>query len=208
MGISNAPPAFQRFINQTLANLRDKVCVAYLDDILIFARTFEEHVHNLRLVLQRLKSRGIKLRADKCFFFRKEVRYLGRLVSKNGHRPDPKDTAALEKFRTPPKTIGELRTLLGFLGYYRSYIPDFSRKFQPVYQLLKSDPGASTAANQRRQQKNSRTPREWTVGHQEVVNAAVEYLQSPSFLAFPDFSLPFILNCDACGRGLGVVIVK
>ena len=208
MGISNAPPAFPRFINQTLANLRDKVCVAYLDDILIFARTFEEHVHNLRLVLQRLKSRGIKLRADKCFFFRKEVRYLGRLVSKNGHRPDPKDTAALEKFRTPPKTIGELRTLLGFLGYYRSYIPDFSRKFQPVYQLLKSDPGASTAANQRRQQKNSRTPLEWTVGHQEVVNAAVEYLQSPSFLAFPDFSLPFILNCDASERGLGAVLYQ
>ena len=64
-GISNAPPAFQRFINQTLANLRDKVCVAYLDDILIYARTFEEHVYNLRLVLQRLKSQGIKLRADK-----------------------------------------------------------------------------------------------------------------------------------------------
>ena len=208
MGISNAPPAFQRFINQTLANLRDKVCAAYLDDILIYARTFDEHIHNLRLVLQRLKSRGIKLRADKCRFFQKEVRYLGRLVSKDGHRPDPKDTVVLEKFRTPPKTIGELRTLLGFLGYYRSYIPDFSRKFQQIYQLLKSDPHASAAANKQRQQKNSRTVLEWTVAHQEVVNAAVDFLQSPSFLAFPDFSLPFVLNCDASERGLGAVLYQ
>ena len=108
MGISNAPPAFQRFINQTLAGLRDKICTAYLDDILVYASTFEGHISNVRKVLQRLKSRGIKLRPDKCFFFQKEVRYLGRLVSKNGHRPDPKDTVALEKFRSPPKTMSKL----------------------------------------------------------------------------------------------------
>ena len=64
MGISNAPPAFQRFINQTLVGLRDKVCVAYLDDILIFAHTFEEHVHNLKLVLKRLISKGIKIKQN------------------------------------------------------------------------------------------------------------------------------------------------
>ena len=102
MGISNAPPVFQRFINQVLTGLRDKVCVAYLDDVLVYAKSFESHVHNLRLVLRRLKSKGVKLRADKCFLFREEVRYLGRLVSRNGHRPDPADSQALEKFRTPP----------------------------------------------------------------------------------------------------------
>ena len=139
MGISNAPPAFQRYINQVLVGLRDKVCVAYLDDILVYANSFETHVQNLRLVLQRLKSRGIKLRADKCFLFRQEVRYLGRLVSKHGHRPDPADSAALEKFRTPPKNIGELRTLLGFLGYYRAYVKDFAKSFKPLYDLLKKN---------------------------------------------------------------------
>jgi hypothetical protein len=108
MGISNAPPAFQRFINQTLHKLLDKVCVAYLDDILVFGSTFEEQLENLRKVLRRLQSKGIKLRADKCFLFKEEVRYLGRLVSKNGHRPDPKDNIALEKFRSPLTTIGDL----------------------------------------------------------------------------------------------------
>ena len=68
MGISNAPLAFQWFVNQVLVGLRDKVCVSYLDDILVYAKSFESHLHNLRLVLRRLKSEGIKLRADKCLF--------------------------------------------------------------------------------------------------------------------------------------------
>ena len=138
MGISNAPPVFQRYINQVLMGLRDKICTAYLDDILVYGKSFDEHAQNLKLVLQRLHSRGIKLRADKCKLFLKEVRYLGRLISKEGHRPDPTDTIALEKFRVPPQNIGEVRTLLGFLGYYRTYIKDFSRKFQPIYQLLQT----------------------------------------------------------------------
>ena len=208
MGISTAPPAFQRFINQTLYLLRDRVCTAYLDDVLIYGRSFEEHVENLRLVLRRLKSRGIKLRADKCKFFQLEVRYLGRLISKQGHRPDPKDTAALDKFKTPPTTIGELRTLLGFLGYYRSYIQNFSREFQPIYQLLKSDPKSKKIKNNKRQQKNSKTTIEWTADMQKVVDDTVEYLQSPEFLVFPEFSLPFVLNCDASELGLGAVLYQ
>ena len=210
MGISTAPPAFQRFINQTLTGLRDKVCTAYLDDVLIYGRCFEEHVENLRLVLRRLKARGIKLRADKCSFFQKEVRYLGRLISKQGHRPDPKDTAALEKFKTAPTTIGELRTLLGFLGYYRSYIKDFSRKFQPLYQILRSEPSDKKKSTKitKREQKNSRTTIEWSSDLQKIVNEAVDYLQSPQFLVFPDFSLPFILNCDASTQGLGAVLYQ
>ena len=210
MGISNAPPAFQRFINQTLAGLRDKVCIAYLDDILVYGRTFEEQVDNLRLVLRRLQSKGIKLRADKCFFFQKEVRYLGRLISKNGHRPDPKDTVALEKFRTAPQTIGELRTLLGFMGYYRSYVKDFSRKFQPLYQLLKAKgtPETDRKFGKKKHQKNSKTPIPWTVAMQGVVDETIDYLKSPEFLVFPDYSQPFILNCDASEKGLGAVLYQ
>ena len=217
MGISNAPPAFQRFINQTLAGLRDKVCVAYLDDILVYGSSFEEHLENLRKVLRRLQSKGIKLRADKCSFFRAEVRYLGRLVSKNGHRPDPADTIALEKFRTPPSTIGDLRSLLGFFGYYRSYVPDFSRKFQPLYALLKTkdkDKDVAKGDEKARSKKkktqcsDSKSTIEWTVEMQQVVNETVDYLRSPTFLVFPDFDKPFILNCDASEKGLGAVLYQ
>ena len=68
-----------------------------------------------------------------------EVRNLGILVSKNGYCPEPEDTQALNKFREPPKTMGELRTLLRFFGYYRSYIKDFAKTFKPIYDLLKTE---------------------------------------------------------------------
>ena len=125
-GLRNAPPAFQRYINLVLGDLKGSICECYLDDILIYAKTFEEHVRNLKRVLQRLYARGIKLRASKCVFAKQEVRYLGRLVSGDGYRSDPADTDALEKFRVPPKNVGELRSLLGFMGYYRCYLKDFS----------------------------------------------------------------------------------
>ena len=124
-GLRNAPPAFQRYINLGLGDLKGSVCEPYLDDMLVYGRTFEEHVGHLRLVLQRLLARGIKLRAEKCVFAKSEVRYLGRIVTSDGYKPDPKDTAALEKFRDSPKTVGELRSLLGFFGYYRGYVKDF-----------------------------------------------------------------------------------
>ena len=83
-GLRNAPPAFQRYINKVLGDLKGKICEPYLDDILVYGETFEEHVQNLRAVLKRLLEKGIKLRPDKCVFGKMEVRYLGRLLSGEG----------------------------------------------------------------------------------------------------------------------------
>ena len=91
-GITNAPPGFQRFINNCLQNLMAKVCMAYLDDVLVYSKTFEGHVENLRRVLQCLRKKGVKLNLGKCNLFKREVKYLGRLISECGYRPDPKDT--------------------------------------------------------------------------------------------------------------------
>ena len=119
-GLRNAPPAFQRYINQVLRDYKGVICEAYLDDILCFSKdSFNEHVEKLEAVLKRLEENGIKLRAEKCVFGKREVRYLGRLISAEGYRPDPADTAALQRFKEPPKTVGEVRSVLGFLGYYR-----------------------------------------------------------------------------------------
>ena len=97
-GLKNAPPAFQRFMFKCLGGLAHTVCEPYLDDVLCYGHSFIEHLRNLEMVLKQLKLNGVKLRADKCNFLKKEVRYLGRLISKDGYRPDPKDTIALEKF--------------------------------------------------------------------------------------------------------------
>ena len=83
--------------------------------MLVYGRTFEGHVENVRRVLRCLKEKGIKLNPLKCDFFRNEVKYLGRLISNEGYRPDPENSTALEKCKISPKTVGELHTLLGIL---------------------------------------------------------------------------------------------
>ena len=93
---------FQRYINQVLGDLKGNICEPYLD-VLVYGETFEGHLENLRRVLRTFRSRGIKLRADKCSLAKQEVRNLGRLISSDGYRPGPVDTVALEKFRSPPK---------------------------------------------------------------------------------------------------------
>lgn len=212
-GLKNAPAAFQKYINKALCGLLDEVCLAYLDDILIYGKTFSEHKDNLRQVLQRLKSKGVKLRVDKCEFVKFEVRYLGRLVSAEGYRADPKDVKALEKFRVAPKTVGEVRSLLGFLGYYRNYVKNFARKLKPVYDLLKTETGQSDKdadASKKSGKKgyDKRKTVDWSTSLQAMVDDVIDILQSPAVMAFPDYNAPFILNTDASGVGLGAVLYQ
>ena len=219
-GLKNAPAAFQRYINNALSGLLDKACLAYLDDILIFGKTFREHKMNLRSVLKRLKSKGVKLRVDKCEFCKPEVRYLGRLVSADGYRADPEDVQALEKFREAPKNVGEVRSLVGFLGYYRSYVKDFAKCLKPVYDLLKTDlehvskvasrSSSNGSCSQKSKVKCYDKKRKivWTSDLQKRVDDIIDTLKSPTVMAFPDFNQPFVLNCDASGHGLGAVLYQ
>ena len=201
-GLSNAPPYFQQFINETLQDLKDRICVAFLDDILIFGKTFKEHKRNVRTVIQCLKKKGIKLNPKKCYFFKKEVRYLGRLISKDGYRPDPENTAALDACLKTPRTIGNLRSLLGFLGYYRDFVMDFSRKMKPVYELLKVEEAPKD------KRALSRKVIKWLPEHQKIVEEVVTCLKSPEVIAFPDFNQEFFIHCDASNSGLGGVLYQ
>ena len=100
-----------------LEGIRDEKCIPYLDDIIVYSKTFEEHVENLRTVLRRLRKHGIKLKPSKCHLFQREVRYLGWIVSQNGHRIDPEGTKVITSLReSRPKTVGEARKLTGLLS--------------------------------------------------------------------------------------------
>ena len=169
-----------------------------MNDILVFAKTFSEHYKDLETVLKVLGKKGIKLNGKKCELFKTGIRYLGRLISENGYRPDPGDGEALNNCKIPPKTIGELHS---FLGYYRIYVKDFSRKLKPCYDLLKNFSEKDT-------KRNKLKTIVWTEELQNIIDSVVNYLQSPKVITYPDFSLPFVINYDASQTGLGAVLYQ
>ena len=119
-------------MNECLDGLRDNICIPYLDDILVYRKTFDEHVQDVRQVLRRLQEHDIKLKPSKCKFFQQQVRHLGRVVSSDGYSLDPEDTAAVDNLaKQKPAIVGDVRKSLGFLSYYRQYIQDFSRIAKP-----------------------------------------------------------------------------
>ena len=118
-GLMNAPANFQRFMERCLGELRDKVAIPYLDDIIVFSRTFEEHVEHLRTVLRKLREHGVKLKPRKCSLLKRRVKFLGRIVSGDGYQMDPGCVQAIRKLREViPKTVGEVRQLADILSYY------------------------------------------------------------------------------------------
>ena len=193
-GLMNAPATFQRFMEHCLGDYRDNFAVPYLDDLLIFSKTFEEHLNHINLVLQRLKKHGIKIKPSKCNFFKREVSDLGRLISAEGYTVDPRSIEALTtKIRKRPTNISESRSLLGLIGYFRRSIPNFSQTVKPLYQLLKD----------KELKRGSKQKIDWKDDHQLILDKLLTYLTEPPILAYPDFDLPFILHTDASGAGLG-----
>lgn len=212
-GLSNAPATFQRSMEEMLGPLRDECCIPYLDDVLCYSKSFLEHVEALRQVLQALQCHGVKLRPEKCELFKSEVRYVGRLVSADGVKVDPHDLEAIHTLiKKQPTTVGEVRRLAGFLGYYRSYIQDFSRIAKPIYELLQSKSGTTQTSvrsgKSKQPQLSSRAPVSWITKHQEALEQLISVLTNPPVLAYPDFSLPFILHTDASDQGLGAILYQ
>ena len=119
-GLKNAPATFQRMTNQALHGLIEKYCFVYMDDIIIFGNTIEEHNRNLAIVLQRLKDVKLKLQADKCEFLKPELEYLRHIVTADGMKPNPRKLQAIRDF-TQPKNATQIKSFLGLTGYYRKY---------------------------------------------------------------------------------------
>ena len=162
--------------------------------IFLSFQTFEEHLNHIKLVLQRLKKHGIKIKPSKCNFFKREVSYLGRLISAEGYTVDPRSTETVtSKIRKRPTNISELRSLLGLIGYFQRSIPNFSQTVKPLYQLLKD----------KELKRGSKQKIEWEDDHQLILDKLLTYLTETPILAYPDFDLPFILHADPSGLGLG-----
>lgn len=212
-GLTGAPGVYQAYMNETLEGLRDTFCLPYLDDILFYSKSFDEHLKHLKSVFQRLWEKGLKLKPSKCHLFQKSVRYLGHLITTTGHTIDPSDTTAVKKLREKkPKNVGEVRQLMGFIGFYRGYIPEFSRRAKPIYDLLKEEPEPNkkgrTKLTKKKGQKCSNTPVVWTTEHQNILEELIDLLISPPIMAYPKFDEPYVLHIDACQNGLGAILYQ
>ena len=122
-GLSNAPATFQRLMENCLGDMNMQSCLIYLDDIVVFSRTFEEHIERLEKVFERLVEAGLKLSPAKCNLFQKELKYLGHIVSPEGIATDPKKVECVREWPVP-QNLKQLQSFLGFIGYYRRFIKD------------------------------------------------------------------------------------
>ena len=216
-GLSRVPGAFQRSMENCLGDLRDTVCVLNLNDIIIFSATFEDHIENTRKVLRQLKEHGVKLKPRKLKFFKREVTFLGHIASEEGYKLDPSSIKPVLALRdSPPKTVGEVRRLMGFLNYYRRYVKEFSRIAKPIYDLVKT-PGRSPQEVQREKptkdcsnngQLPAKHPVDWTDIHQSALRTLTDSNTSALVMAYPDFRKPFVHHTDASKDGLGAVLYQ
>jgi transposase InsO family protein len=137
-GLTNAPSTFQEFMNETLMDLLDVCCTAYLDDILIYSDDPQEHEMHVKLVLERLRAAGLQADIKKCEFNVTRTKYLGFIVSTDGVEVDPEKIAVIMQWKYP-RTVKGVQSFLGFCNFYRRFIQDYGRLAAPLTQLTRAD---------------------------------------------------------------------
>nr|KYP75969.1 Retrovirus-related Pol polyprotein from transposon 17.6 [Cajanus cajan] len=135
-GVTNAPAVFMDYMNRIFRPYLDHFLVVFIDDILIYSRTHEEHEEHLQTVFQILKGKQLYAKLSKCEFWLEEVKFLGHVISKDEVSVDPSKVEAVLLWE-PLKTVTEIRSFLGLAGYYRRFIEGFSKITMPLTQLTK-----------------------------------------------------------------------
>jgi hypothetical protein len=189
-GITNAPAYFMYLMNKVFMEYLDKFIVVFINGILIFSKTEDEHKRNLRLVLEELRSTQLYAKFSKCEFWLTEVAFLGHVISAGGVSVDPSKVKDVLNWM-PPMNVSEIRSFLGLAGYYRRFIQDFSKIAKPMTKLL---------------EKNKDF--EWTEECQASFHELKEHLTSAPVLILPDLTNMFDIYCDASHQGLGCVLMQ
>ena len=193
-GLCNAPSTFQRLMLNCLGELNLTYCLIYLDDVIIFSRTEEEHLERMHVVFDHLREHGLKLKPSKCDVFKTEINYLAHHVSKKGVLPSKKNLEAPAEC-PPPDTYTKVKSFVGLVGHYRCFIKGFANIAAHLYDLTSGE-------NKDKKSEHLDLLPEAHVAFDRLKAAC---LQAP-ILSFPDFSKPFLLKTDASGKGLGAVL--
>ncbi|GJR85709.1 reverse transcriptase domain-containing protein [Tanacetum coccineum] len=189
-GLTNAPAIFMDLMNRVCKPYLDKFVIVFIDDILIYSKSKEEHEIHLRLVLELLRKEKLYAKFSKCEFWLQEVHFLGHVVNQNGIHVDPSKIEAVKKWKAPT-TPSEIRSFLGLAGYYRRFIANFSKIAKPLTSLT---------------QKNKKYV--WGVEQEEAFQTLKSKLCDAPILSLPDGVEDFVVYCDASNQGLGCVLMQ
>ena len=188
-GLCNAPATFQALMNDVLRPFLRRFVLVFFDDILIYSKSWGEHLRHLRAVLEELQRHQLFLKRTKCAFGATKVGYLGHVISEAGVAMDPAKVQAIRDWPTP-RSARAVRGFLGLTGYYRKFVHHYGTVAAPLTALLKKD-GFS-----------------WSAGAAEAFVALKDAVTSAPVLTMPDFSKPFVVECDASSHGFGAVMVQ
>ncbi len=207
-GLTNSPATFQRTMEKVMAGLNLQEVIAFLDDLIIFSDTLEQHEDRLMKVLQRISAFGLKLAPSKCKFFQTSVKYLGHVISAQGIHPDPDKISAIKEWPIP-KTVRDLRGFLGFAGYYRRFVEGYSRIVKPLNALLQGEFSTRQSSSSHRVKGKAQSlSGKWDDECQVAFDAIIQKLITAPVLGFADWKLPYILHTDASINGLGAALYQ
>ena len=187
-GLTNAPAAFMELMNRVFIDYLDRFVVIFIDDILIYSRSREEHEDHLRIILETLRRHQLYGKYNKCDFWISEVAFLGHVISAAGVAVDPAKIDAIVSWEVP-KNVRDIRSFLGLASYYRRFVRDFSRIARPMTQLTRKD-----------------VPFVWSEECQTSFELLKEKLTTAPVLALSDGTEDFVIYTDASRVGLGCVL--
>jgi hypothetical protein len=187
--LTNAPAYFMYLMNSVFMPELDKFVVVVIDDILVYSRNEQEHTMHLHTVLQRMSDHRLYAKLSKCDFWLREIKFLGHTISQDGISVDPEKVQEVMNWK-PPTTVRQIRSFLGLAGYYRRFIPDFSRIAKPMTELLKKW-----------------VKYEWSQKCEDAFHTLRPHLTTASVLAQPDNTKPVEVYCNASGTELGCVLM-
>jgi hypothetical protein len=137
-GLTNAPVVFMFLMNRVFIDYLDKFVIVFLDDILVYSKTEEEHEQHLRMVLQVLREHQLYEKLSKCSFYQRQIHYLGHIISKEGIDVDPEKVEVIREW-SAPRNVAEVRSFMGLAGYYKRFISKFSKIAHSITSLQRKE---------------------------------------------------------------------
>ncbi|CAJ0940530.1 unnamed protein product [Ranitomeya imitator] len=195
-GLCNASGTFQRLMECCLGHKNFETVLLYLDDVIVYSKTYEQHLKDLAEVFEALSRYGMKVKPSKCHLLKPKVQYLGHIVSSEGVAPDPEKITTIRDWPRPT-SAKEVRQFLGLVGYYRRFIKGFTKLAAPLQDAL---------VGQTKKPSNRNPPFQWNDEREDSFEQLKKALTGEEVLAYPDYHQPFILYTDASNVGLGAVL--